>query len=316
MAEHQQPPIHRPVLREEVVLLINPQPGRIYIDGTVGLGGHTEALFEAQPEITVIGIDLDTEALEIASKRLSRFGGRLHLIHGNFRDIADHLNRFGTTSTAGLLLDLGLSSLQVESASRGFSFRLDGPLDMRMDPSQDLTASDLANAASEAALTDILRRYGEERFAGRIARAIIAARAKTPLTTTHGLTQLVRQAIPKRYHPKHIDPATRTFQALRIAVNRELENLKAGLEAAFEVVEPGGVIAVISFHSLEDRTVKEFFRAKALSCTCPPGLPGCVCNKQIEAEILTRKPLRASSAEVIENPRARSAKLRAARKVI
>lgn len=316
MAKHQQPPIHRPVLRKEVVLLLNPRPGRIYVDGTVGLGGHTEALFEAQPEITVIGIDLDTEALEIAGKRLSRFGGRIHLNHGNFRDIAGHLNRSGSKSIAGLLLDLGLSSLQVDSASRGFSFRLDGPLDMRMDPSQDLTASDLVNAASEGALTDILRRFGEERFAGRIARGIVTARAKSPLKTTQALADIVRQAIPRRFHLKHIDPATRTFQALRIAVNRELENLKAGLEAGFEVVEPGGVIAVISFHSLEDRTVKQFFRAKALSCTCPPDLPACVCNKQVEAEILTRKPIRASCAEVAENPRARSAKLRAARKVI
>jgi 16S rRNA (cytosine1402-N4)-methyltransferase len=316
MAKHQQLPIHWPVLRKEVALLINPQPGRIYVDGTVGLGGHTEALLDAQPEITVIGIDLDAEALEIAGKRLSRFGSRVHLIHGNFRDIADHLNRLGSKSIAGLLLDLGLSSLQVDSASRGFSFRLDGPLDMRMDPSQDVTASDLVNAASEAAITDILRRFGEERFAGRIARGIVTARAKSPLKTTQALAEIVRQAIPKRYHPKRIDPATRTFQALRLAVNRELENLKAGLEAGFEVVDPDGVIAVISFHSLEDRTVKEFFRAKALSCTCPPDLPVCVCNKHVEAEILTRKPIRASCAEVVENPRARSAKLRAARKVI
>ena len=316
MTKHQQPPVHRPVLRKEVVLLINPQPGKIYVDGTVGLGGHTEALFEAEPDITVVGIDRDPQALEIAGKRLSRFGSRVHLIHGNFRDIADHLNRSGSKSFAGLLLDLGLSSLQVDSASRGFSFRLDGPLDMRMDPSQDLTASDLVNTSSEGALTDILRRFGEERFAGRIARAIIAAREKTPVTTTHALKQLVHQAIPKRYHPKRIDPATRAFQALRIAVNKELENLEAGLETGFQVLETGGVIAVISFHSLEDRIVKEFFRAKALSCTCPPDLPVCVCNKQVEAEILTRKPIRASCAEIVENPRARSAKLRVARKVI
>jgi len=173
----------------------------------------------------------------------------------------------------------------------------------------------LVNAASEAALTDILRRFGEERFAGRIARGIVTARAKSSLRTTQALAEVVRQAIPKRYHPKRIDPATRTFQALRLAVNQELENLKAGLEAGFEVVEPGGVIAVISFHSLEDRIVKEFFRAKALSCTCPPDLPVCVCDKHVEAEILTRKPIRASCAEVTENPRARSAKLRAARRI-
>jgi len=316
MAKHQQPPIHRPVLRKEVVLLINPQPGRIYVDGTIGPGSHTEALFEAEPDITVVGIDCDVEALKITAERLSHFGERVHLIHGNYRNIAEHLTRLGIKKVAGFLLDLGLSSLQLDTASRGFSFRLDGPLDMRMDPSQDLTASELVNASSEAALTDILRRFGEERFAGRIARAIIAAREKGAIATTQALADIARQAIPRRFHPKYIDPATRTFQALRIAVNRELENLKTGLEAGFEVVEPGGVIAVISFHSLEDRIVKEFFRHKGLSCTCPPDLPVCACDKQVEAEILTRKPIRASCAEVAENPRARSAKLRAARKVI
>ncbi len=309
-------PVHRPVLRVEITRLLHPQPDNVYVDGTVGLGGHTEALFEAEPDITVVGIDCDTNALGIAAERLSRFGYRIHLIHGNYRDVTNHLTGLGIGKAAGLLLDLGLSSLQLDTASRGFSFQVDSPLDMRMDTSQEMTASNLVNNASEEELSDILRRYGEERFATRIARAIIAAREKSPITSTQALAEIVRQAIPKRYHPKRIDPATRTFQALRIAVNQELENLEVGLGAGFDVLEPGGVIAAISFHSLEDRIVKDFFRHKALSCTCPPDLPVCACDKQVEAEILTRKPIRPSPEEISENPRARSAKLRAARKVI
>jgi len=309
-------PFHQPVLRKEVVSLLDPQPSKIYVDGTVGLGGHTDALFEAVPDITVVGIDCDDQALKISAQRLSRFGERVHLLHGNYRNIALHLTQLGIKKVAGFLLDLGLSSLQLDTASRGFSFQTDGPLDMRMDTSQELTASDLVNNASKEELSDILRRYGEERFANRITRAIIAARAKSPIITTKALAELVRQSIPRRYHPKRIDPATRTFQALRIAVNGELENLEASLEAGFGVLETDGVIAVISFHSLEDRIVKDFFRHKALSCTCPPELPVCACDKQVEAEILTRRPVRPSPEEISENPRSRSAKLRAARKVI
>ncbi len=307
---------HRPVLREEVVRLLDPQPGKVYVDGTVGLGGHTEALLEAAPVITVVGIDCDANALVIAAERLSRFGDQIHLIHGNYRDVTDHLSGLAIGEAAGFLLDLGLSSLQLDTASRGFSFQTDGPLDMRMDSARPETAADWVNEASAQALTDILIRYGEERFASRIARAIIAAREKGPITTTQTLAEIVGQAIPKRFHPKRIDPATRTFQALRIAVNQELENLEAGLEAGFGALESGGVIAAISFHSLEDRIVKDFFRHKVLSCTCPPDLPVCACDKQVEAEILTRRPIRPSPKEVANNPRARSAKLRAARKVI
>ena len=316
MIERCQQPGHVPVLREAVVRLLDPQPGKVYVDGTVGLGGHTEALFEAAPDITVVGIDLDAEALAIAGKRLALYGSRVHLAHGNFRDIADHLPRSASQGIAGLLLDLGLSSLQVDSASRGFSFRLDGPLDMRMDPSQGLTAADWVNTASEEALTDVLRRFGEERFAARIARSVVASRAENPLKTTRAFAEIIRRAIPRRFHRRQIDPATRSFQAVRIAVNRELDNLRAGLKVGFEIVEPGGVIVVISFHSLEDRIVKEFFRTKALSCVCPPDFPVCVCDKRVEANILTRKPIRASLAEIADNPRARSAKLRAARKVM
>ncbi|HCP32434.1 TPA: 16S rRNA (cytosine(1402)-N(4))-methyltransferase [Candidatus Acetothermia bacterium] len=309
-------PLHRPVLCSEVVRIFGPQPGKVYVDATVGLGGHTQALLEAENELTIVAIDRDEEALKIAAERLSPFGKRVHLIHGNYSDIREHLAHLGIEKIAGFLLDLGLSSLQLDSAARGFSFRWDGPLDMRMDTSQGLTAADLVNKASEKELSHILRDYGEERFAQRIARAILASRMKSPIDTTQALAEVVRGAIPKRFHPKRIDPATRTFQALRIAVNQELLNLKEGLEAGFQALETGGVMAAISFHSLEDRIIKQFFRYKALSCTCPPDFPVCVCDKQVEAEILTRKPIRPSSEEITKNPRARSAKLRAALKVI
>jgi len=307
---------HQPVLCAEVVRIFGPQPAKVYVDGTVGLGGHAQALLAMDPTITVVGIDRDEEALRIAAGRLSSFDERVYLIHGNYSDIRGHLASLGIEKIAGFLLDLGLSSLQLDSAARGFSFRRDGPLDMRMDTSQGSTATALVNKASEKELAHILRDYGEERFAQRIARAILAARTKSPIERTETLAEIVRGAIPKRFHPKRIDPATRTFQALRIAVNQELSNLKEGLEAGFQALEIGGVLAAISFHSLEDRIIKQFFRYKALPCTCPLDFPVCVCDKQVEVEILTRKPIRPSPEEITKNPRSRSAKLRAALKVI
>ena len=307
-------PIHRPVLSQEIVHLLGLRPGGVVVDGTVGLGGHAEALLQAEPEVTVIGIDRDEEALRHAANRLSPFKERVRLIHGNYRDLGEHLDVLGIDTITGFLLDLGLSSLQLDTANRGFSFRYDGPLDMRMDATEEVTAAELVNHSSEEELVRILRNYGEERFARRIVRAIFAARTKGQIETTGRLAEIVHSAIPRKFHPKVLHPATRTFQALRIAVNEELSNLKEGLEAGFQAIAPGGVIAVISFHSLEDRIVKEFFRYKALSCTCPPDFPVCVCDKKVEMEILTRKPIRPSSEEVAKNPRARSAKLRAARK--
>lgn len=308
-------PIHRPVLSQEVVHLLGPRPGGVVVDGTVGLGGHAEALLQAESGVTVIGIDRDEEALRHAANRLSPFGERVRLIHGNYRDCVEILETLGMGKIDGFLLDLGLSSLQLNTANRGFSFRLDGPLDMRMDITEGVTAAELVNHSSEEELVCILRDYGEERFARRIVRAILAARAKESLETTGRLAEIVYSAIPRKFHSKTIHPATRTFQALRIAVNEELANLKEGLEAGFQAIAPGGVIAVISFHSLEDRIVKGFFRYKALSCTCPPDFPICVCDKKVEMEILTRKPIRSSPEEVTKNPRARSAKVRAARKL-
>ena len=308
-------PIHQSVLSQEIVHLLELRSGGVVVDGTVGLGGHAEALLQAEPGVTVIGIDRDEEALRHAATRLSPFGERARLIHGNYRNLGEHLDVLGIDKITGLLLDLGLSSLQVDTATRGFSFRHDGPLDMRMDATEQVTASELVNHSSEEELVRILRDYGEERFARRIVRAILAARTKESIGTTGRLAEIVHSSIPRKFHSKTIHPATRTFQALRIAVNEELANLKEGLEAGFQAIAPGGVIAVISFHSLEDRIVKGFFRYKALSCTCPPDFPICVCDKKVEVEILTRKPIRPSPEEVTKNPRARSAKLRAARKL-
>ena len=301
--------IHRPVMRAEAVRFLAPDRGGIYVDGTVGLGGHAAAILAAGPEARLIGIDRDPQALRYAAARLAQFGDRVRLVHGNYRDLAEILAGLGIEAIDGFLLDLGLSSLQLDAPERGFSFRADGPLDMRMDPTQKTSAADLVNAASVKELARILRDYGEERFAGRIARAIVAAR---PIETTRALAEIVRRAIPRRFHERRIDPATRTFQALRIAVNDELRNLQDGLAAGFAALRPGGVIVVISFHSLEDRIVKRFFRKLATpryeSLAPGPPLPP-------QAEVLTKKPLRPSEEEIGENPRARSAKLRACRKL-
>ena len=301
--------IHRPVMRTEAVRFLAPDRGGIYVDGTVGLGGHAAAILTAGPEARLIGIDRDPQALRYAAARLAQFGDRVRLVHGNYRDLTEILSGLGIEAIDGFLLDLGLSSLQLDAPERGFSFRADGPLDMRMDPTQKTSAADLVNAASVEELARILRDYGEERFAGRIARAIVAAR---PIETTGALAEVVRRAIPRRFHERRIDPATRTFQALRIAVNDELRNLQDGLAAGFAALRPGGVIVVISFHSLEDRIVKRFFRKLATpryeSLAPGPPLPP-------QAEVLTKKPLRPSEEEIGENPRARSAKLRACRKL-
>ena len=307
--------IHRPVLMQEVVELLSLRPGALIVDGTVGMGGHSEALLEEYPAIEIVGIDCDEEALSIAKERLAPFGDRIHLVHGNYRDCVNMLGNLGVDRIDGFLLDLGLSSLQLDRSERGFSFRASGPLDMRMDRISGVSAADLVNDASAEELSELISRYGEERFARRIAAAIVAARTKGRIETTDELARLVFDAIPRKFHPPHIHPATRTFQALRIVVNDELDNLKKGLEAGFSVLSAGGVMAVISFHSLEDRIVKGFFRYKALSCICPPDLPVCMCDKKVEMEVMTKHPITPTQEEIAANPRSRSAKLRAARKL-
>jgi len=307
---------HTPVLRDEVVRLLTPRPDGVIVDGTVGLGGHAEALLEAAPTARLIGIDRDPEAIDRARERLARFGSRVTLVHGNYRDLDRLLDELGVDRIDGLLLDLGVSSLQLDDASRGFSFRLDGPLDMRADPTSGPTAAEWIASAPQTEIAEVLASYGEERYAKRIARAIDEARRREPIATTAALAEVVRAAVPASYRRGRIDPATRTFQAIRIRINGELDALEGGLRAGFGRLARGGVLVVVSFHSLEDRIVKRFLREKAADCVCPPELPECVCGKRVEAEILTKRPVAPTPTEVEANPRARSAKLRAARKVV
>ncbi len=307
---------HTPVLCREVVRLLAPRPEGVIVDGTVGLGGHAEELLREEPTFRLIGIDRDGEALERAREHLASYGGRATLIHADYRDLGRLLDEIRVNRIDGLLLDLGISSLQLDEASRGFSFRRDGPLDMRMDPTDGLSAAEWLATAPQTEISEVLASYGEERYAGRIARAIDEARQHRPIGTTGALAEIVRAAVPAAYRRQRIDPATRTFQAIRIRVNGELDALEEGLRVGFDRLACGGVLAVISFHSLEDRIVKRFFQVKAADCVCSPELPECVCDKRVEAEILTKRPLTPTPAEVEVNPRARSAKLRAVRKVV
>lgn len=318
-------PRHVPVLCDDVVRFLTAASstaasgsaagGDTLVDGTVGLGGHAEALLDADPHVRLLGIDRDPQALDFARPRLARFGDRVQLVHGNFADLAAHLERLGVGAVRGVLLDLGVSSLQLNDGARGFSLRSDGPLDMRMDPTSGPTAAEWLADVDVRDLERVLATYGEERYARRIARALVAARTTASLTTTQQLVSVVHRAVPGVYFAERIDPATRTFQAVRIAVNGELVALERGLAEGFRALADGGVLVVISFHSLEDRMAKRFLRERAAACTCPPDLPECLCGKRVEAEILTAKPITAAPAEVTANPRARSAKLRAAKRV-
>lgn len=312
-------PRHRPVLLHEVLERLAVRPDGIYLDGTVGAGGHAYEIAKRLTTGRLIGLDLDPQALEIAAQRLSAFGDRVTLRQANFRDLSRVLDELKVERIGGALFDLGVSSMQFDTPERGFSFRHDAPLDMRLDPDSPLDARRLVNEASQAELARILREYGEERYATRIAAEIVRERMKCPkgtkgakrLETTGQLAALVERAIPKPAQRWKIHPATRTFQALRIAVNDELNNLEAGLAAAVERLPPGGILAVISFHSLEDRIVKHFLRERARPCICPPGLPVCCCHHRPELELLPEAT--PGPEELARNPRARSARLRAAR---
>ena len=277
------------------------------MDATVGGGGHARGLLESSsPDGRLLGVDADPMAISLARQSLAEYGERAILVNGNFADLKEIAARHGFCPVDGILMDLGLSSSQLEQAERGFSFQLEGPLDMRFNPKRGRTAADLVNTLPEDQLADILRRYGEEPQARRIARAIVAHR---PIRTTTELAEIVQRAVARR---RRIHPATRAFLGLRIAVNQELEALTRVLPQAVELLAPGGRLAVISFHSLEDRIVKNFFRDQARGCICPPDLPVCVCHHQPVLEVLTKKPLRPSEAEVRRNPRSRSARLRLA----
>ena len=363
---------HIPVLCDKVIGFLRPKPEGVYIDGTVGLGGHSAAILEASaPNGRVIGIDLDVEALTVAKDKLHAFGERYSLINGNFAEIDVLLEtRHSVHAVDGILLDLGVSSLQLDAPHRGFSFNHTGPLDMRMNSSQQsvlsrrfptrglrrsqqerlsvsisdqpsaktasvtersslpstslltaesqqarasLTAMQVVNNSPMDTLVDIFKRYGEERFAKRIAHRIIQARRETPIETTTQLAEIVKRAVPKGVSKIH--PATRVFQALRIHINAELENLAMGLDAAIQILKPKGCLCVITFHSLEDRIVKHCFQTCARACVCPPKTPICICEHTASVEILTKRPILPDAAEVQHNPRARSAKLRVARKL-
>jgi 16S rRNA (cytosine1402-N4)-methyltransferase len=298
---------HIPVLYQEVLAGLQLKPGGYYIDATVGGGGHARGILIASaPDGKLLGIDADPTAVALAREQLAEFGKRVILVQGNFANLEEIALGHGFCPVDGILLDLGLSSMQLETAGRGFSFQLDGPLDMRFAPSQTTTAADLVNTLSVEELAGILSQYGEEPRARRIARAIVAER---PIHTTGELAALVERTVGRR---RRIHPATRTFQALRIAVNDELECLAEALPQALRFLMPGGRLVITSFHSLEDRLVKGFFRNEARDCLCPPEAPICTCGHRAALGIVTKKPIRPSADEVTANPRSRSAKLRIA----
>ena len=309
---------HLPVLVEEVMSMLAPAPGSLQIDATVGGGGHTERILEAtNPDGRLLGLDADGAAIARVDDRLRpRFGERLVLRRANFRELRTVAPDAGFASVDGLLFDLGLSSFQLADAQRGFGFRAGGPLDMRFNTGRGVPASELLATLDTRELTALFKRYGEEPQAGRIARAIVAARATAPIETAEDLAALIERVAPGNPRiRRRIHPATRVFQALRIAVNTELDALAEGLAAAVDLLRPGGRLVVLSYHSLEDRIVKRFFAAERRGCVCPPELPVCVCGRNPRLRLVTRPSLTPTAAEIAANPRARSARLRAAERL-
>jgi 16S rRNA (cytosine1402-N4)-methyltransferase len=309
---------HLPVMVDEVLATLAPHPGSLQIDATLGGAGHAERILEASgPDGRLLGLDADGAAVARARRRLARFGERAVLRQANFRELADAAPKAGFGAVDGLLLDLGLSSYQLADTERGFGFRSGGRLDMRFDTSRGRPAADLLATLSAAELAALFRRYGEERFSGRIARSIVEARARSPVETAEQLAALVERAVPAaRSAPRsrRIHPATRVFQALRIAVNDELGALEAGLAASLVLLRPGGRLVVLSYHSLEDRIVKRFIATEQRGCVCPPRVPVCVCGRQPRLHSLGRSRT-PSAAEIQANPRSRSARLRGAERM-
>jgi 16S rRNA (cytosine1402-N4)-methyltransferase len=308
---------HISVMPAQVLAALAPRAGGVYVDGTLGGAGHAGLILQAcAPDGILIGFDRDAEAIAVARARLAPFGARARLFQRNFAAIRATLSEAGVDAIDGFVLDLGVSSHQLDKDERGFSFMHDAPLDMRMDRGSGPTAAYLVNTLPEGELCRIISEYGEERWAKRVASFIVTARAQQPIVTTLQLVDLIKGAIPKAKWEERLHPATRTFQALRIAVNEELKSLEDGLVDLLGLLRVGGRGAVISFHSLEDRIVKASFRAAATGCTCPKGLPGCVCGRVPQFKVLTGKPLRAAVEEVAGNPRSRSARLRVVEKII
>ena len=302
---------HKPVLYQEIIDFLKPRAGGLNIDGTIGAGGHASGILEsAKPSGRLLGFDRDPEAVAHSEKRLARFGNRLVIVEASFAEMGVIAPSLGFNRVDGILLDLGLSSRQLADEDRGFSFRSSGPLDMRFDPYHGLRASDLLNGMSEEEMTMMFRQYGEVKHSNRLARAIIAAR---PISKTNELVQIIDQNLRRT---KRIHPATQVFQALRIAVNDELVELEGGLQASIQLLKRGGRLAVISFHSLEDRLVKNTLRDESRDCICPAEQPICTCDHKAQLKLITRKVVRPSQDEISENPRSRSARLRVAEKIL
>ena len=305
---------HRPVLLDECIDALQIKPDGVYVDGTLGRAGHSSEIVRRLTTGRLIALDRDETALAAARERLAKYMDRVTLVHSNFSSLGEVLDGLGVDSVDGMLFDLGVSSPQLDDASRGFSYKQDAPLDMRMDASAPLTARELVNTASYEELRRILYEYGEERYAPQIAKAICAAREQKTVETTLELAELIRGAMPAKALREKQHPAKRSFQAIRIAVNDELSELPPMLGAAEAHLKPGGRLAVITFHSLEDRIVKQKLRELATGCICPPEFPVCVCGRTPKMKLVTRKPIVSGEAELHENPRARSAKLRVAEK--
>lgn len=307
---------HYPVLLNEVLQYVDTGTGSLFIDATVGAGGHTKALLQKNPKARVLAFDRDSETLAELEKELRELKliDRVVLVHSNYADAEEMAVRHGFTQVAGIILDLGFSSMQLDQQERGFSFQNNGPLDMRFDRKQKLTAADVLNSYQEHELAEIFKSYGEENFSKKIARAVVVQRQATPFSTSDEILHIIKRVLPGPIKHKAHDSARRIFQALRIEVNSELDNLKKALPVLTSLLAPKGRLAVISFHSLEDRIVKNYFYEQAKDCTCPPDFPQCICGTEPVLKVLTRKVVTATEKELAENSRSKSAKLRVAEK--
>lgn len=302
---------HKSVLLTETIESLNIRPDGIYVDGTLGGGGHAyEVLKRLGPKGRLIGIDQDADAIRAAGERLAPFDDRVTIVRSNYRNIGEVLAGLSVEKADGIYLDLGVSSYQLDTAERGFTYRVNAPLDMRMDQRSERTAADIVNDYSEAELYRVIRDYGEDRFAKNIAKHIVKAREKKRLETTDELVEIIKAAIPAKIRAEGGHPAKRTFQALRIELNRELEVLRDSIDEMIDLLNPGGRLSIITFHSLEDRIVKTGFRTNENPCVCPPDFPVCVCGKKSRGKVITRKPILPTEEEMTENPRSKSAKLR------
>lgn len=316
LAKNWENTVHTSVLINETIKYLHPIEDGVYVDATIGLGGHTKSILKAANfKSKVIGFDVDEEAISIAKSRLSEHSDNVTFVNKNFSDIDSVLSNLNIEKVDGIIADLGMSSYQLEHSSRGFSFLQNEPLDMRMDPKLQFTAYDLIKEMSFEELRDLIKNYGEESFAKQIAGAVIKSRQSKPIQTSKELAEIVSESIPKKFHPKKIHPATKTFQAFRIAVNNELQNLKIFIDKAASLLNKGGRLIIISFQSLEDKIVKSAFKYLSSNCTCPSDLPVCGCNKKSIIKIVTKSPVKPSKNEVMQNPRSRSSKMRVGEKL-